>query len=161
MHNKSALVTASQPRGCPTIPNMLMRLASVLFASTCLFAQCDDITISTSHAKRISEVVFQGTVEGFKGSGSDRMVIFRVSRVWKGRVGPTIEMLAWETTGNACNAFWQGLLEVGNELVVYASRPFPPRDLLPIRGKTTLVSRAVNLGALGRGHKPRDGPRKP
>jgi hypothetical protein len=137
---------------------MMVRLAFILFTSTCLFAQCDDVEISTKQAKHFSEVVFQGTVEGFKGSGADRMVIFRVSRVWKGQVGPNFEMLAIETDGGLCTAFWRGILTVGNELVVYASRPFLTggiKDLLPIRSKTTLASQAKDISALGRWHKPK------
>ena len=140
---------------------MKVRLAFVLFASACLFAQCDDIEISVKQAKHISEVVFQGTVESFKGSGFDRTVIFRVSRVWKGQVGRTLEMPAIETDGAMCNAFWKGLLAVGNELVVYASRPYLVdgiKSLLPIRSKSTLASRAKDISALGsalgRGHTP-------
>jgi hypothetical protein len=86
----------------------MVRLALVLLTSTSLFAQCDDVEISTKKAKRISEVVFQGTVEGSKGTRPHRTVIFRVSRVWKGKVGPTIEMLAPETKGAMCDAFWEG-----------------------------------------------------
>ena len=137
---------------------MVVRLAFVLFTSTCLFAQCDDFEVSTKEAKRLSEVVFQGTVQSFKGSGIDRTVIFRVNRVWKVQVGPTFEMPAIETDGGMCTAFWRGLLAVGNELVVYASRPYLTvgiKDLLPIRSKTTLASRAKDISALGRGHKPK------
>lgn len=133
----------------------MARLGLVLLAST-LFAQCGDMEVSTKKAKHFSEVVFQGTVEGFKGSGDDRTVIFRVSRVWKGRVGPTFEMPAIETEGGLCTAFWKGLLAVGKEFVVYASRPYLSagfKDLLPIRSKTTLASRAKDISALGRGHK--------
>ena len=137
---------------------MMGQLEFVLFSSTCLFAQCDDIEISTNEANHFSEVVFQGTVESFKGSGINRTVIFHVSRVWKGHVGPTFEMLALETGGSMCDAFWEGLLVVGNELVVYASRPYLAagiKDLLPIRSKTTLASRAKDISALGRAHKPK------
>jgi hypothetical protein len=142
---------------CRRISDMMARFVFVLFASTCLFAQCDDIEISTKEAKHSSEVMFQGTIEGFKGSGIDRTVIFRVSRVWKGRVGPTFEMPAIETDGGLCTAFWRGLLAVGNELVVYASRQFIPdrKEYLPLRSKTTLVSRAKDMSALGQGHKPK------
>jgi len=129
----------------------------VLFASTCLFAQCDDVEVSTKEAKHVSEVVFQGTIEAFRGSGIDRTVIFRVSRVWKGQVGPIFEMPAIQTDGGLCIAFWRGLLAVGNELVVYASRRFIPdgKEYLPLRSKTACASRAKDIGALGRGHKPK------
>jgi hypothetical protein len=110
----------------------------------------------TKNAEHLSEVVFQGTIEGFRGSGTDRTVMFRISRVWKGRVGPTFEMPAIETDGGLCTAFWSGLLAVGNELVVYASRRFIPGvGYLPLRSKTTLVSRASDISALGRGRKPK------
>jgi len=134
-----------------------MRLVFVLFMSAYLFAQCDDVEVSTKEARHLSEVVFQGTIEGFRGSDTDRTVMFRVSRVWKGRVGPTFEMPAIQTDGGLCTAFWRGLLAVGNELVVYASRRFMPggKEYLPLRSKSTLVSRAKDISALGRGHKPK------
>jgi hypothetical protein len=56
---------------CRKISDMMVRFVFALLASTCLFAQCDDIEISTREAKHTSEVVFQGTIEGFKGSGID------------------------------------------------------------------------------------------
>lgn len=122
----------------------------------CSFAQCDDVEISTKDAKRASEVVFQGTIQEFRGSGTDRNVVFRVSRVWKGRVGQTFEMPAIETGGSLCDAFWQGLLAPGNELVVFASRsPFFDQKYLPLRQKSTLVSRSRDSGKLGQGHKPK------
>lgn len=149
---------AESTSACLRIPALMARLVFVLFASMLVFGQCDDIEISTKEAKHHSEVVFQGTVEGFKGSGIDRTVIFRVSRVWKGQVGPTFEMPALQTGGERCDAFWEGLLVVGNELVVYASRPYLAdgiKDFFPIRSKTTLGKQAEDIRALGRAHKPK------
>jgi hypothetical protein len=136
---------------------MIARFVFVLLLSTYLFAQCDDIEVSTRKAKRLSEVVFQGTVEGFRGSGPNRVVIFRVTRVWKGPVGSTFEMPAFETGGESCNAFWAGSLARGNELVVYASHfPDPTsKEYFPMRSKTTLVSHAKDISQLGRSHKPK------
>jgi len=135
---------------------MVVRFLIPLFAATCLFAQCDDVELSAKESRKFSEVVFRGTVEGFGGSGPDRTVIFRVSRVWKGRIGPRFEMPAIETDGGLCTAFWRGLLVVGNELVVYASRLFPDEpDYYPVRSKSTLVSRARDIEKLGRGRKPK------
>ena len=71
--------------GCRRISDMMVRLALVLFASTCLFAQCDDIEVSTKKAKHFSEVVFQGTVEGFKGSGADRTAYFASAECGRGK----------------------------------------------------------------------------
>ena len=131
-----------------------MRVMLGLFWVTIAFAQCDDVEVSTKWAKHYSEVVFQGTVVGFRGPENNRNVVFQVSRVWKGHVGRTFEMPAVQTNGGLCSAFWMGLLAVGNELVVYASRPIDPNEYLPIRSKTTLVSKAKDLKALGRGHAP-------
>ena len=88
-----------------------MRLALVFLMSTNLFAQRDDIAISTKEAKHASDVVFHGGTEGFREVGKSRIVIFRVSRVWKGKVGPTFDMPAMETTGGLCTAFWEGSSE--------------------------------------------------
>src|SRR5258708_33932427 len=100
---------------------MLVRIVFALLMSVHLFAQCDDVAISTKEAKHGSDVVFQGVIEGFRDAGKNRIVIFRVSRVWKGQVGPTFEMPAIETTGGLCTAFWEGQLGRGNELVVLHS----------------------------------------
>ena len=136
---------------------MIVRFLVALFTATCLLAQCDDVYVSPKQAKRFSEVVFQGTIAGFKGSGLDRTVVFRVSRVWKGPVGPILEMPAIETDGELCIAFWRGLLVVGNELIIYASHlPSSNRnEYLPLRGKSILVSRAEDISQLGKGRKPK------
>ena len=136
----------------------MLRLAIALFTPALLFGQCDDVEISSKEAKRTAEVVFQGTVESIRGTGVHRTVVFRVSRVWKGRVGSTFEMTGLETTGSMCHAFWEGLLTIGNELVVYASRPLAAGgipDLFPMRGNTTLASRAKDVAALGKWRKPK------
>jgi len=135
----------------------MVRIAFVLLACTGLCAQCDDIEVSARRAKHFSDVVFRGTVEEFRGSGADRTAVFHVNRVWKGPVGPVFEMPAVETDGGLCTAFWRGLLVRGNELVVYAKH-YPwarNRELLPLRSKSTLVTRAEDINQLGRGHKPK------
>jgi hypothetical protein len=143
---------------CYRMLRMAVRFLVVFFFSIRVIAQCDDIELSVNQAKRLSEVVFQGTVEELKGSGVNRTVTFRVSRVWKGHVGTTFTMPAIETQGGLCTAFWAGLLVPGNELVVYASRRFMPdyKEYLPIRQKSTLFSRATDISQLGQGHKPKN-----
>ena len=137
---------------------MKVRFALLLLTSASLFAQCDDVFISAKQAKHASEVVFQGTVMGFKGFAADRTVVFRVGRVWKGRVGSTFEMPAIETGGSSCRAFWKGVLLLGNELVVYAARdPFFDGKYVPIRQKSVPVSGAKDINQLGPGHKPKRG----
>jgi len=142
------------------MPDMKVRSALLLLTSMSLFAQCDDVYISAKQAKRASGVVFQGTIVGFKGSEVDRTVVFRVSRVWKGRVGVTFEMPAIETTGSLCNAFWSGALVLGNELVVYAYHDpfFFKGKYVPIRQKSVPVSSAKDINRLGPGRKPKRRP---
>jgi hypothetical protein len=48
---------------------MLVRLVFALLMSMHLFAQCDDVAISTKEAKHCSDVVFQGVIEGFRDAG--------------------------------------------------------------------------------------------
>lgn len=124
----------------------------MVFGAAGLFAQCDTIDIPARQAKQISEVVFRGTVTDIQATGLDRTVIFQVSRVWKGPVGPTFEMLALE---GVCLGFPPGLLTVGNELMVYASRQGSPATYFPLRQMTTLVSLAKGIKELGPGHRPR------
>jgi hypothetical protein len=150
---RSALVVPA----CDRMPNMKVRFALLFLISRSLFAQCDDVPISARQAKQSSEVVFQGTIVGFKGSDIDRTVVFQVSRVWKGRVGRTFDMPAIETHGSLCTAFWSGLLVLGNELVVYASRSpiFLKGKYVPIRQKSVLVRQADDISQLGPGHRPK------
>lgn len=136
---------------------MLPRLALALAVSTGLFAQCDCIAVPAKEARRASEVVFRGTVDGFSGSGAERIVIFRVTRVWKGQVGPVFEMFGLEGV-SLCFTWWPSLLKIGNELVVYASR-LPSRtgtttDYFPMRCKTALARDALDIRELGRGRRP-------
>jgi hypothetical protein len=129
VHHDLPRAAGALPRDVPRrrIPDMMARLMFVLFTPACLFAQCDDVGVSTKQAKHLSEVVFQGAIEGFGGSGADRTVIFRVSRVWKGRVGATFEMPAIETGGSLCTAFWHGLLVIAERACRLCITPLPAR----------------------------------
>jgi hypothetical protein len=93
----------------------------------------------------------------YRDSGKDyRIVIFRVTRVWKGRIGQTFEMPAYQ--GDWCSAFRQttpSLLTVGNDLLVYASRiDSANEDYFPMPCNTDLVTKVRNFQDLGRGRKP-------
>ena len=85
------------------------------------------------------------------------MVIFRVTRVWKGPVGPTFKMPACE--GNVCTSFSTDQLTIGNELVVFASRMGTgiggkAPDYFPVPCVTRLEHGPVDVRGLGRGRKP-------
>jgi hypothetical protein len=120
-----------------------------------LFAQCDCEEVSAKEAKCWSEVVFRGTVERFRGSGNDRVVIFRVMRVWKGRVGERFEMPGIESSA-WCYGFLPGLLTVGNDVIVYAARieGGTTNEYFPSHCQTNLVARSWSFRQLARGHKP-------
>ena len=55
--------------------SMLLRLASALAVSTSLLRACDCIEPTAKEAERGSEVVFRGTVEGFRDSGKGEHIV--------------------------------------------------------------------------------------
>src|SRR5689334_24555289 len=97
------------------------------FISNVYGCDCRIPTVQT--AMTHSEVVFRGTITALRdshnGSGispalvrdTKKIVVFRVSRVWKGEVGQIFEMPTIEET-TACFGFWPWLLKVGNDLLV-------------------------------------------
>jgi hypothetical protein len=81
-------------------------------------------------------------------------VVFRVNRVGKGPFRDEIETVAW--VGDSCEAYAPGVLQTGNELLVYAHRVAPDPEFFPIRCSTQLVRDAAkDIEGLGRGRKPK------
>jgi hypothetical protein len=114
--------------------------------------QCDCVDIGAAQAKRGAQIVFQGTVTDFRDSpDGHRVAVFRVSRVWKGHVTPTFEMPANQGT---CFGFYPGLLKIGNELLVFASR-FPGDDYDPEKCSTKLIKDVKDIRELGPGQRPK------
>ena len=136
---------------------MLLRFAVLLFISLELtYAMQCDCVANDQEDKHLAEIVFRETVTAFRQSAKgDRTVVFRVSRVFKGDPPETFEMPALET-GAACFGFGAGMLSIGNELLVYASRfgSTGPADL-SVKCATKLWSERKNIRKLGRGRKPR------
>ena len=82
------------------------------------------------------------------------MAIFQVDRVWKGDVGPTLEIEALE--GIYCISFPPRLLERVNELLVYAHKvPSLPRYITGECSRADLASRSKDYSALGSGRTPK------
>jgi hypothetical protein len=136
---------------------MLLRLAVLLSASLELMyaMQCDCVG-NDREDRRGAEIVFRGTVIAFHQSAKgDRIVVFRVSRVFNGDPPETFEMPAIEA-GAACFGFHAPTLRIGNELLVYASSfgSTGPADL-SVKCATKLWSETKNIRKLGRGRKPR------
>ena len=114
--------------------------------------QCDCKDPGSRENKRYAEIVFQGTVTSFRDSSDGRVVVFRVSRVWKGHVTATFEMPALEST---CGGFYPGLLKIGNELLVFAVRMGSLPGFYPQLCTTSLVRDVKDIRALGSGRKPK------
>jgi hypothetical protein len=142
--------------GC-RILSMLLRFFAGTILSTGLLCACDCIEVSAKQARRSSELVFRGTVDGFRDSGKGyRIAIFRVTNVWKGQIGQTFEIPAIE--GDWCHAFRPtkpSLLETGNELIVYASRIAPGKDYFPMPCNTALAKTTMIVHDLGPGRRPK------
>ena len=132
---------------------MLRLFALLAWVGPLAFA-CDCVTVPAREAKRISAIVFRGTVTGFQGTGFDRLVIFRVSRVWKGNIGASFAMLGVE--GDSCLSFPPGLLQIGTEFIVYGQKPDPSRnEYVPLACNTLPVRNTKDLASLGPGKPPR------
>jgi hypothetical protein len=140
---------------------MILRFALLLgFAAGAVLAQCDCTDIGARESKRGAEIVFRGTVSEFHDSAKgERVAVFLVSRVWKGPVSAKFEMLAIETT---CIGFYPGMLKLGNELLVFGHifgdetrRDHPDYPFLSVPCATKLITKAQDIGQLGRGRKPK------
>jgi len=108
----------------------LQRLAVVtlLYLPAALACDCGEPTVQDAFKR--ADIVFTGKIAGFapatklyeegKAPGdTGKMVVFRVSRVWKGKVSENFEMHAtFETAG--CWGFSDRTLVAGADLLVYA-----------------------------------------
>jgi hypothetical protein len=144
---------------------MITKGLAVLILAVRLGAACDcrepKVEIKRDHA----DVIFQGTIidlrssptpsgilPGF-GRDTNKTVVFKVSRVWKGQVGHEFEMPAVEET-SMCVGFWPDYMKVGMELLVYATRDHT-KYFTGICGGHKLVKEAKNdFRVLGRGQEP-------
>src|SRR4051812_28716521 len=97
-----------------------MKLWFLLFATASAAIACDCEAASLKETKKNADIVFRGTITSIRNSGPDSpVVVFHVTRVWKGQVTATFEMLAF-VGGSPCLGFDARQLDVGNELLVFA-----------------------------------------
>jgi len=147
---------------------MTRRLLVVLaiFANAAFACECRGLSVK--EASTAAEVIFRGTIMSFRDSPVDfgvpgmlkstkKLVVFRVTRVWKGEVGEIFEMpAARETT--ACIGFWPSFLEEGADLLVYASRAAAITGnreyYTDICTRTMLAKKSGDLKRLGAGKLP-------
>ena len=116
---------------------------------------CDCVGLSVNEAKKAAEVVFRGTIIDVSAG----KVIFRVDRVWKGNVRPTLDMPEF-IEGAACLGFHERMLKVGSDLLVYATRLHRSSNdedyFTSICTRTNFSSDAGDdLSRLGKGKSPR------
>ena len=128
---------------------------------------CTCIPVTVSELVQRADIVFRGNIIDMHdvqtGVGSEigmgvrkRVAVFRVKSVWKGDVGEILEMPAIEKGGGTCLGFSKGLLEVGNELLVYAYRPKGSDDYFTnLCSHTSLAARTKDFQELGPGREPR------
>jgi hypothetical protein len=141
------------------------RLLIVLGAYMGTASACSCRGLDVENALANAEIVFRGTVVNLHPSnepqkvrfeGRDyRIAVFRVERVWKGEIGSVFEMPALEETTD-CVGFWPGVVTLGSDLLVYASRQPPYRQYVTnICTRTSTADRAAaDLKILGRGRSP-------
>ena len=69
---------------------MVMRLASALVLAAGILQGCDCEDQGARQNERFADIVFRGTISEFHDSAEGkRIVVFQVSRVWKGPVSKT------------------------------------------------------------------------
>ena len=108
-----------------------MRLSALLLLASGLCYACDCSEPSVQVKRDHAEIIFRGKIVELRdsskpappdfGHDTKKTVVFKVSRVWKGQVGPTFEMPGVTET-SACWGFWPSYLKVGEDLLVYAVR---------------------------------------
>ena len=133
-----------------------MRIAVLIVLCLRVAAGCTVVAPPVKDAVKQAQVVFRGMVTEI----SDSEITFRVDRVWKGPVTATFSMpkVIWSSSG-CLPGFYQGIVKVGAELLVYARR-VPEVDVsgyIPTPGSRTapVANAADDLKRLGRGHQPK------
>jgi hypothetical protein len=137
---------------------LTLALASLGVAHAC---ECSDPTVLV--AKQRATVVFRGTITALRPTGkrpafdgdTGKIAVFRVSRVWKGEVGQTLEMPAAEEAGG-CWGFAPQFLKLGAELIVYARRLAGMEYETNVCSRTQFVKYAAeDFKELGPGEEPK------
>jgi hypothetical protein len=143
---------------------LLMKVALLAALSLAPAFACTCLSHPVRTKRKNSDIIFRGTIVELRGTVKSttpnlaldmgKTVVFKVSRVWKGKVGTTVEMHAWaETSG--CVGFNENYLVVGNELLVYASGKAGQYST-DICGDHMLTNDAAkDLAELGPGREPR------
>ncbi len=111
---------------------MISKVSALLLMAVSICAACDCQEPRVESKRDRADIIFRGTIVELRKSprppsappsfGKDlgEMVVFKVSNVWKGKVGQTFQMRAIEETA-MCVGFWPPYLKVGEDLLIYAN----------------------------------------
>jgi len=148
---------------------MLLKSTWAFTATAGIVLGCTCVEPSVRDKFDHADLVFRGTIIAFRdaqkpgnlsqevgASDEKRVAVFRVQRVWKGEVGPTLEMPAVEE-GGACVGFSRPFLKVGSDLLVYAHGSHSTEYYTSICGFHKPAKTANDFWILG----PGGGPHKP
>jgi len=146
---------------------LLMRLSVVLCLSSALSFACScSPPITAGMASLNANVVFRGTIAALRNVAevspnggaryTRRIAVFRVSRVWKGRVGPIVEMTVPEEI-MPCMGSEPSYFKVGNDLLVYAKgSPKTSQYVMDSCSRSALAQNAKDdMNELGLGAEPK------
>ena len=146
---------------------IVLRLFSLIPLSCAVASACDCIPATPQARLEHSEIVFRGTIVELRDSNrpapnpfpgfiaikdTGKIAVFHVSRVWKGDVGEMFEMRAVEETSR-CIGFSSDHLEVGTELLIYASKT-NGEYYTGICGGDQLAGQAKDYAVIGPGKPP-------
>lgn len=138
------------------------------FSATLTYA-CSCSVAPVNETRAQADVVFRGTIVALRpsmepisngyGQDTQKIAVFRVSRVWKGAVGPIFEMPATVEMA-ACWGFWPDQLKIGNDLLVYAFGMQEATDrafyFTTICSRTCFANKTRDFDQLGPGHDPHE-----
>lgn len=143
-----------------------MKVCALLLLVSGMSYACSCMESPARQKLERADIVFRGTIAELrpteKGAGvnpgfardAQKTVVFRVTHVWKGKIGQTFEMPAIEET-SACIGFWPSYLKVGEDLLVYAQRFGDSGYMTNICGNHKRAKDAADdFSVLGRGNEP-------
>jgi hypothetical protein len=110
----------------PSLPSPRRVLCALVagFLMTSLGMACTSVAFPVKYVRKHATAVFRGVIVEYRDSGDGyKIAVFQVSRVWKGHVGPVIELSTFPGYSDApCGSFSTTLREVGTELLVFANK---------------------------------------
>jgi hypothetical protein len=155
------------------MPYRIVAVAVVILALIHVAEACGCIETDVHEDVKKADVVVRGKVVDINDAYTDaitemiqpakRIVVIRVSRVWKGAIGETFEFAETAVSPLAsCTPSWQSAFAVGNDVLVFAQRSPSNHEFVPMACSHTgrVNDSGKNIRELGRGKAPRKRRRK-